>query len=101
MGDRILVIGGTGLLGQPVATHLKQAGYDVRLMVRDVKKAAVLFGEGFDIVQGDIADEKSLKKAMDGCFGIHINLSGEIEQVGVENISSVAASIKLQRITYI
>lgn len=38
---------------------------------------------------------------MKGCFGVHINLSGEIEQLGVENVSSVASKVKLQRITYI
>ena len=101
MGKRILVIGATGLLGEPVAIHLKQTGYDVRLMVRNVEKAAGRFNDGFEIVEGDILDTESIKKGMDGCFGVHINLSGETEQGGVENISSAAASMKLQRITYI
>lgn len=101
MGKRILVIGATGLLGEPVAIHLKQTSYDVRLMVRNVEKAAGRFNDGFEIVEGDILDTESIKKGMDGCFGVHINLSGETEQVGVENISSAAASMKLQRITYI
>jgi uncharacterized protein YbjT (DUF2867 family) len=101
MGKRILVIGATGLLGEPVAIHLKQTSYDVRLMVRNVEKAAGRFNDGFEIVEGDILDTESIKKGMDGCFGAHINLSGETEQVGVENISSAAASMKLQRITYI
>jgi len=101
MGKRILVIGGTGMLGKPVAAHLKQSGYDVRLMVRDMKKAAARFGDGFEIVEGDIADLKSLEKSMDGCYGVHINLSGELEQTGVENVSAAAARLELQRITYI
>ena len=101
MGKRILVIGATGLLGKPVATHLNGSGFDVRLMVRNVEKAAGRFSDDFEIVKGDILDTESVKKAMDGCFGVHINLSGEIEQVGVENISSAAAPMKLQRITYI
>ena len=101
MGKRILVIGATGLLGEPVAIHLKRSGFDVRLMVRNVEKAAGRFNDGFEIVEGDILDTESIKKGMDGCFGVHINLSGETEQGGVENISSAAASMKLQRITYI
>jgi uncharacterized protein YbjT (DUF2867 family) len=44
MGKRILVIGATGFLGEPVAIHLKQTGFTVRLMVRDIGKAAKRFG---------------------------------------------------------
>lgn len=101
MEKRILVIGSTGLLGEPVATHLKQNGFIVRLMVRDIEKAAKRFGNNFEIVKGNIIDMESLEKAMGDCFGVHINLSGEIEQLGVENVSSVALKQKLQRITYI
>jgi len=97
----ILVIGATGLLGEPVAIHLKENGYIVRLMVRDIEKAAKRFGDGFEIVKGNINDVESLEKALDSCFGVHINLSGEIEQLGVENVLQVAPKLKLQRITYI
>jgi len=97
----ILVIGATGLLGEPVAIHLKQNGYIVRLMVRDIEKDSKRFGDDFEIVKGNINDVESLEKALDSCFGVHINLSGEIEQLGVENVSQVAPKLKLQRITYI
>jgi uncharacterized protein YbjT (DUF2867 family) len=101
MRRTISVIGATGLLGEPVAIHLKQNGYIVRLMVRDIEKAAKRFGDDFEIVKGNINDVESLEKVLDSCFGVHINLSGEIEQLGVENVSSVAPKLKLQRITYI
>lgn len=101
MGKRILVIGATGLLGEPVAIHLKQSGFVVRLMVRDVEKAAKGFGDEYETVKGNIHDVESLERALDSCFGVHINLSGEIEQLGVENVSSVASALKLQHITYI
>ena len=101
MQKRILVIGATGLLGEPVARHLKNSGFIVRLLVRDIEKAARRFGDDFEIVKGNIYDTESLEKELDSCFGVHINLSGEAEQSGVENISSVSAKLKLQRITYI
>lgn len=101
MKKRILVIGSTGLLGEPVAIHLKQRGFIVRVMVRDIAKATKRFGTDFEIVKGDISDIGCLEKALESCFGVHINLSGELEQIGVENISSVASNLKLQRITYI
>lgn len=76
-------------------------GFSVRLMVRNIEKAAEQVGEDFEIVQGDITDRQSVGKSLDGCIGVHINLSGELEQSGVEMVSSAAAGLKLQRITYI
>ena len=96
-----MVFGATGLLGAPVAIHLKQNGYNVRLLVQDVEKAAKRFGDDFEIVKGNINELECLEKALDNCFGVHINLSGEIKQLGVENVSKVASKLKLQRITYI
>lgn len=101
MGERILVVGATGLLGAPVATHLKRKGFIVRLMVRDIIKASIQFGDDYEIVEGNVKNLKSIEKALHNCYGVHINLSGEIEQIGVENISLTASQMKLQRITYI
>ena len=101
MENRILVVGATGLLGEPVAIQLQQSGFRVRLLVRDIEHASGRFGDDFEIVKGNIDDVKSLEKALDGCFGVHINLSGEIEQLGVENVSSSAYKLNLERITYI
>ncbi|MCG8687375.1 MAG: NmrA family NAD(P)-binding protein [Desulfobacterales bacterium] len=101
MKKRILVVGATGLLGKPVAFHLEKSGFKVRLMVRNTNIAAKAFGSKFEIVAGNIRDVKSIEKALSGCFGVHINLSGDSEQLGVENITSVASNFKLQRITYI
>lgn len=98
---RILVIGATGLLVGPVAIRLRQSGYAVRLMVRDLKKARQRFEDDFEVVAGDIENLGSLERAMDDCFGVHINLSGEVEQLGVENVASTAAELKIGRITYI
>lgn len=101
MKRKILVIGATGLLGAPVANQLKKSGFGVRLMVRNMEKAAKRFSDGFEIVKGDLIDAKGLESAAENCIGVHINLSGEIEQVGVETIAAAAAKLKLQRITYI
>ena len=101
MAKRILVIGGTGLLGEPVVRHLRKSGFAMRLMVRNVEQAARRFGDGFEIVKGDLADAWHLKVAARNCYGVHINLSGKIEQVGVERIAAVASNHRLQRITYI
>lgn len=101
MERKILVIGATGLLGKPVANRLKDNGYKVRVMARNPEKAMKQLGSGFEIVQGDIQDKKSIEQSLDGCFGLHINLSGDLEQAGAEMAASAAAWFKLQRITYI
>jgi len=101
MKETILVIGATGLLGEPVARKLKEEGYHVRIMVRDMQKAREQFNDEFEKIKGDINDLDLLEKALDGCFGVHINLSGEIETVGVKNICHVSKGLKLDRITYI
>ncbi len=44
----ILVIGATGLLGEPVARRLKQDGYNVRLMIREQMKLASDFMAAFE-----------------------------------------------------
>jgi uncharacterized protein YbjT (DUF2867 family) len=101
MEKRILVVGGTGRLGQPVARQLKEDGYQVRVMARDVEKARKLFDESFEIVQGDVTDHDSLERALDGCHGVHISLNESMEQIGGGNVSAAAAKQGLERITYI
>jgi uncharacterized protein YbjT (DUF2867 family) len=38
-------MGATGFLGEPVAIHLKKRDFAVRIMARDIEKAAKRFGE--------------------------------------------------------
>ncbi len=73
----------------------------MRLMARNFERAADLLGDGFELLKGDITDRAGIEQAVNGCFGVHINLSGEIEQIGVERVFAAAAKMRLQRITYI
>ncbi|KUO60423.1 hypothetical protein APF79_04505 [bacterium BRH_c32] len=101
MGKKILIIGATGMLGESVARRLNEDGFSIRVFTRDIHKARKLFGESFEIVMGEVTESKSIESALDGCCGVHINLSGEIEQVGVEIIASAAIKKNIKRITYI
>ena len=60
----ILVIGGTGMLGKPVAQQLKADGFNVRLLVRNPEKARKLFGDGYELIQGDVDNISSLGAAL-------------------------------------
>jgi len=70
---RVLVTGGTGLVGSHTARALQRAGHSVRALVRDPAKADRVFaarGVPVDAVIGDIADQASVDRALEGCDGV-------------------------------
>lgn len=98
---KILVLGGTGLLGAPVARRLQADGFAVRLLARDPEKACAMFSRSFEIVSGDVADVTSLEAALGGCDGVHISVGGPADQLSAENVAALAPGFGLERITYI
>ena len=101
MQKKILVLGGTGLLGAPVARRLQADGFGVRILARDTGKAGQLFDESFEIAAGDATDCESVKQAMMGCAGVHLTLNGEAELIGAQHVASLARTMGVERITYI
>jgi uncharacterized protein YbjT (DUF2867 family) len=101
MSKTILVLGATGLLGGPVAHCLKDDGYNVRVLARDVEKAQTHLGDGFDIVEGDATQVEDVKQAMEGCYGVHLSLGGEAERIGSILVAGEAAGQGVERISYI
>jgi len=101
MPEKILVIGGTGLLGQPVARSLNEAGFQVRVMTRAPQRARELFDDSFDIFAGDPRDTNCLEEALYGCQGVHISLPSGAEQTAAEAVARVAPRHGVERITYI
>ena len=97
----ILVIGGTGTLGYPVSRCLKEAGFQVRIMTRDLQKARKMFDDSFEIFAGDPMDTSCLEKALDGSYGVHISLPTEVEQQVAETVAKAAAKHGVEWITYI
>ncbi|MEZ4416382.1 MAG: NAD(P)H-binding protein [Gemmatimonadota bacterium] len=101
MKRRILVAGGTGLLGEPVARRLHEDGFTVRVLARDPERARRLFGDAFEIVAADITDLKALERSLLGCWGAHISIGGAVDQVSAENVADLALATGLQRVGYI
>lgn len=109
MIERVLVVGATGMLGKPVAQALRRHGSVVRALVRDTEKAQRLLGSGYEFVRGDVTNEASLRRALDGCQAVHISLSGgmdpknidAIEYHGTANIASAAAAVGVAHLTYL
>jgi len=73
MSDRtILITGVTGHQGGAVARALKGAGFHLRGLTRkpDSEPAVALAGQGVDVVQGDLDDEATLRRALAGAWGV-------------------------------
>lgn len=71
--DRIiLVTGATGKQGGAVAHHLLNKGWRVRALTRspDKEEALTLLKNGAEILKGDLNDTASLKRALDGVYGV-------------------------------
>jgi len=97
----ILLVGGTGMLGRPVAQRMKRDGFQVRIFTRNPEAARTLFDPSFEIFKGNVENLSVLENAMEGCWGVHINLSGEIEQIGTENTVKAALKTGISRISYV
>jgi uncharacterized protein YbjT (DUF2867 family) len=61
----ILVTGGTGFVGGHVVHALRQAGRPVRCLVRNRQKAGSLAAQGCELVEGDVTDPASLRRAVE------------------------------------
>ncbi|MBL1079069.1 NmrA/HSCARG family protein [Nocardia sp. 2] len=93
----ILVIGATGRQGTATATALLERGWPVRAFVRDPQaaKAVALHEAGAELAVGDLDDEDSLRKAMDGVHGVFLMMT-MMEGVNI-SLAAVAAEEKRGR----
>jgi uncharacterized protein YbjT (DUF2867 family) len=87
-GRTVLLIGGTGYVGDAMRPRLRDAGYDVRLLVRDAGKATRYGQEGYASAIGEVGDVASLTRAMQGVDAI-INLVAIIREHGRATFESV------------
>jgi uncharacterized protein YbjT (DUF2867 family) len=64
--NNILVVGGTGWLGKELVAQLLKKGKNVFVLTRHPKKNTVLSDAGAVLLEGDLTDPISLKKACAG-----------------------------------
>lgn len=79
MSDRILLTGGTGLVGSSIAQALVAAGRTVRALVRAPARGRQVLPGAVELVAGDVTDAASLRRAVDGC-GVVYHAAGLPEQ---------------------
>ena len=103
----VLVVGGTGTLGTAVAHQLRADGYQVRLLVRREVRRSHLGGTEYII--GDLEDEDSLRRALDGCHALHLSVRGgptaeqfdRVEHHGSGRLARLAAQAGVERLTFV
>jgi uncharacterized protein YbjT (DUF2867 family) len=96
----ILITGATGTIGRHVVDHLVQRGADVRALVRDPAKAGL--PAGVAVVQGDMLDVESLRKAFTGVstlFLLNAVVADEVTQALIA--LNVAREAGIKRIVYL
>ena len=63
---KILVTGGYGFVGPKIVHALRARDHDVRALVRDRGRAKTLESWGCELVDGDVTDPESLRRAAEG-----------------------------------
>lgn len=101
MSKRVLVLGATGTLGNPVAQCLAERGHTVRVLARSAEKARQMLGAIADVVEGDSTDKDQMRRAIAGCDAVHISLPQESELVAVQHVIDLAAAENLERVSYV
>ena len=80
-GKRVLIVGGTGFVGEAVRAAARDAGCTVKLVVRTSEDARRYEAQGFETEYGDVQDPQSLFVALEGIDAV-INLVAIIKESG-------------------
>jgi uncharacterized protein YbjT (DUF2867 family) len=101
---RILVLGGTGMLGAPVVRRLAADGFTVRVLARhpgEAREKLADVAERVEIVGGDALDLLDVRTAATGCDVVHASVGGPDERRATEQAARAAAEVGAERIGYV
>lgn len=73
---KVIIAGGTGMIGRALSVNLLNAGYDVRVLSRDPKSYKSHFPSGVKLSKWDPAQVNGLNDTLEGSEAV-INLVGE------------------------
>lgn len=108
--ERVLVTGGTGLIGLEVARELASHGVRPRVLVRRPHRGALLAGLDVELVQGDLTSPASLRRAVAGIDTVlHLAARATMEPLdvlrptivdGTRALATAAAEAGVAHVTY-
>ena len=76
---KVLVTGGTGVIGTATVTELVRRGHHVRLLSRGADEAHEEWEKAVEPFAGDVGDPASIRGAADGCAAV-IHITGIVEE---------------------
>lgn len=76
---KVLVTGGTGVIGRATISELIGRGHTVRLLTRGADEDADAWGDEVQPFTGDVADVDSIIRAADGCDAV-VHIVGIVEE---------------------
>src|SRR6185436_17517102 len=109
---RILVTGGSGVVGVGTVTELVRRGHDVRLLARHARDDVRQWSTGVTPLVGDISEPTSIAGAADGCDAV-LHVAGIVEESppdvtfhrvnvdGTRNILAEAQRAGVRRFVYV
>ena len=77
---RVLVTGGTGVVGKPAVDALLEQGHTVRLFSRHAGRDAALWNEGVEPWDGSVGRDEDVRGALDGCDAV-LHIAGIVDEV--------------------
>lgn len=100
MGQRVLVTGAAGFVGGALLARLVERGDDVTALARSDAAAAKLAATGARVVRGDVTDEPTVAREMDGCrlvfhvAGVNTLCPADPEALLRVNVDGAAAVVR-------
>jgi nucleoside-diphosphate-sugar epimerase len=96
---RALVTGGTGQVGSYLIERLAADGWEVRALVRDLRRATWLEPLGAELVAGDVLDASGFRRAAAGCDAIFhaaalVTAAGGWERYRTSNVDGTRNAIE-------
>lgn len=110
---KIFVTGGTGFIGRYTVDQLTKTGHKLILLVRKTSDTAFLTNQDVTVVEGDLNDEQSLLKDMQGCDSV-IDIAGhytlwepdkkiysDINIRGTQNVMESALKARIKKVVHV